>query len=255
MCGRLRIFLTTVRPSGYTEQTTNMKIWRGFVMWAYLLMSSREELSRFSILDGDVNDLVHVSERIRAARITAVHVRQRIRLHAAVSDNWFRLETFLTKPFADVAKWSWLKHWSGYISVTTGSGREKRETKPTSKLLIALKTAKARRENQLTVREVQSMQLFSSRFSLHQIALMGQDSGKKISEWFSPNVIAQVLKWASRFNLIQSIMLLVIAGNSFGSTSSRISRFTLHWTTSWRSMRYSSFRVHRHFSQHSSSSH
>lgn len=51
-------------------------------------MSSGEELSRFSILDGDVNDLVHVSERIRAARITAVHVRQRIRLHAAVSDNF-----------------------------------------------------------------------------------------------------------------------------------------------------------------------
>lgn len=31
-------------------------------------------------------------------------------------------------------------------------------------------------------------------YGIHQIALMGQDSGKKISEWFSPNVIAQVLK-------------------------------------------------------------
>lgn len=31
-------------------------------------------------------------------------------------------------------------------------------------------------------------------YGIHQIALMGQDSGKQIGEWFSPNIIAQVLK-------------------------------------------------------------
>lgn len=34
----------------------------------------------------------------------------------------------------------------------------------------------------------------SAVFGIHQIAIMGQDSGKKISEWYSPNVIAQVIK-------------------------------------------------------------
>lgn len=32
-------------------------------------------------------------------------------------------------------------------------------------------------------------------YGIHQISLMGQDSGKKISDWYSPNVIAQVLKF------------------------------------------------------------
>lgn len=31
-------------------------------------------------------------------------------------------------------------------------------------------------------------------FGIHQISSMGQDSGKKISDWFSPNEISQVLK-------------------------------------------------------------
>jgi cysteine protease ATG4 len=34
----------------------------------------------------------------------------------------------------------------------------------------------------------------SAVFGIHQIAIMGQDSGKKISEWYSPNVIAQVIR-------------------------------------------------------------
>jgi len=31
-------------------------------------------------------------------------------------------------------------------------------------------------------------------YSIHQIAQMGQDSGKKVSDWFSPNEISQILK-------------------------------------------------------------
>lgn len=31
-------------------------------------------------------------------------------------------------------------------------------------------------------------------FGIHQIATMGQDSGRPVGEWYSPNVIAQVLK-------------------------------------------------------------
>ena len=31
-------------------------------------------------------------------------------------------------------------------------------------------------------------------FGIHQIAVMGQDSGKKISDWYSPCIISQVLK-------------------------------------------------------------
>jgi cysteine protease ATG4 len=31
-------------------------------------------------------------------------------------------------------------------------------------------------------------------YGIHHIATMGQDSGKKISDWYSPNVIAQVIK-------------------------------------------------------------
>lgn len=31
-------------------------------------------------------------------------------------------------------------------------------------------------------------------FSLHQIALMGNDEDKKVGQWFGPNTIAQVLK-------------------------------------------------------------
>jgi cysteine protease ATG4 len=31
-------------------------------------------------------------------------------------------------------------------------------------------------------------------YGIHQIGLMGEDSGKSIGEWFSPNVIAQVIK-------------------------------------------------------------
>jgi cysteine protease ATG4 len=31
-------------------------------------------------------------------------------------------------------------------------------------------------------------------FGIHQIVTMGKDSGKNCGEWFSPNVISQVLK-------------------------------------------------------------
>lgn len=31
-------------------------------------------------------------------------------------------------------------------------------------------------------------------YSIHQISAQGIDEGKKVSEWYSPNVIAQVLK-------------------------------------------------------------
>lgn len=31
-------------------------------------------------------------------------------------------------------------------------------------------------------------------FGIHQIAVMGQDAGKKISEWYGPNLISQVIK-------------------------------------------------------------
>lgn len=34
----------------------------------------------------------------------------------------------------------------------------------------------------------------SAPYSIHQISEMGQESGKKISDWFSPNEISQVLK-------------------------------------------------------------
>jgi cysteine protease ATG4 len=31
-------------------------------------------------------------------------------------------------------------------------------------------------------------------YGIHQIALMGEDSGKNIGEWFSPNIVSQVIK-------------------------------------------------------------
>jgi cysteine protease ATG4 len=34
----------------------------------------------------------------------------------------------------------------------------------------------------------------SSPFSLHRIALLGQQFGKEIGEWFGPHTIAQVLR-------------------------------------------------------------
>lgn len=34
----------------------------------------------------------------------------------------------------------------------------------------------------------------SAVYGIHHIAIMGQESGKKISEWYSPNVIAQVIR-------------------------------------------------------------
>lgn len=34
----------------------------------------------------------------------------------------------------------------------------------------------------------------SAPYSIHRISEMGQDSGKKISDWFSPNEISQILK-------------------------------------------------------------
>lgn len=38
-------------------------------------------------------------------------------------------------------------------------------------------------------------------FSIHQISKMGQESGKKISDWFSPNEISQVLKYVHEHHL------------------------------------------------------
>lgn len=40
----------------------------------------------------------------------------------------------------------------------------------------------------------------SAVYGIHHIAIMGQESGKKISEWYSPNVIAQVIRKLVRFD-------------------------------------------------------
>lgn len=49
----------------------------------------------------------------------------------------------------------------------------------------------------------------SAVFGIHQIAIMGQDSGKKISEWYSPNVIAQVIKKLVRFDEFSNLSVHV----------------------------------------------
>lgn len=33
-------------------------------------------------------------------------------------------------------------------------------------------------------------------YSIHQIALMGASEGKDVGEWFGPNTVAQVLRYA-----------------------------------------------------------
>lgn len=35
-----------------------------------------------------------------------------------------------------------------------------------------------------------------SPFSIHQIAMMGDSEDKRVGEWFGPNTVAQVLKYA-----------------------------------------------------------
>jgi cysteine protease ATG4 len=49
----------------------------------------------------------------------------------------------------------------------------------------------------------------SSAFSLHQILLMGEDSGKQIGEWWSPNTIGQVLKKLVRFDDFSNLCISV----------------------------------------------
>lgn len=46
-------------------------------------------------------------------------------------------------------------------------------------------------------------------FGIHQIAYMGEDSGKQIGEWWSPNVIGQVLKKLVRFDEFSNLTVTV----------------------------------------------
>ncbi|CRK92794.1 CLUMA_CG006328, isoform A [Clunio marinus] len=46
-------------------------------------------------------------------------------------------------------------------------------------------------------------------YGIHQIGTMGQDSGKNIGEWFSPNVIAQVLKKLVRLDESSNLVVHV----------------------------------------------
>lgn len=160
MCGRWRTFPTQLRQFGYSEKATTTKNWRKFgnLIFYYFLPFHVSTHPRF--FSDDVNSILWCTYRKGFSPLGSPQY---------TSDKGFGCmlrcgQMLLSEALKQIhlgRDWRWTK-----------DSRDENYLKILSRF----------EDNKTAV------------YGIHQIALMGEDSGKTIGEWFSPNIIAQVIK-------------------------------------------------------------